>query len=107
MRILLDECVNPRLKGAFPGHEVKAVPEMGWQGLTNGELLALAEARFDVFLTLDKNLEYQQNLAKLRQGILVALVPDNKMSSYQAILARLKEAAETLQSGQVVHVAAP
>ena len=58
---------------------MKAVPEMGWQGLTNGELLALAEARFDVFVTFDKNLEYQQNLAKLRLGILVPLVPDNKI----------------------------
>ena len=107
MRILLDECVNPRLKSAFPGHEVKTVPEMGWQGLMNGELLVLAEAQFDVFVTLDKNLEFQQNLSRLRLGVLVALVPDNKMSSYQPILARLKEAAETVQPGRVIRVAVP
>ena len=100
-------CVNPRLKGAFPAHTVKTLREMGWQGLTNGELLALAEGQFDVFVTLDKNLEHQQNLSRLRLGILVALVPDNKMSSYQLILARLKEAAEAVEPGQVVHVPAP
>ena len=65
MRILLDECVNPRLKSAFPGHSVKTLPEMGWRGLTNGELLALAEGQFDVFVTLDKNLEHEQNLSRL------------------------------------------
>ncbi len=62
MRILLDECVNPRLKEAVPGHDVKTVREMGWQGFTNGQLLDVAEPQFDVFLTLDRNLEYQQNL---------------------------------------------
>ncbi len=69
MRILLDECVNPRLKGSLREHEVKTVTEMRWQGLTNGELLDLAELRFDVFVTLDKNLEYQQNLRKRRVAI--------------------------------------
>jgi len=51
MRILLDECVNPRVRAAFPGHMVKTVREMGWQGTTNGKLLRLAETnRFEVCL---------------------------------------------------------
>ncbi len=66
MRILLDECVHPRLRDAFPAHEVATVNEKGWTGKTNGELLALAEVEFEVFLTLDRNLEFQQNIGKLR-----------------------------------------
>jgi len=107
MRILLDECVNPRLKAAFPGHEVKTVAEMGWQGCTNGVLLAEAEQQFDVLVTLDKNLEHQQDLRKRRVGVLVALVPDNRMSSYQPILGHLKEAAEKVKPGQVFHIGKP
>jgi len=57
MRILLDECVNPRVKAAFPNHETKTVVDMMWKGATNGELLALAEANhFDVFVTIDQSL---------------------------------------------------
>jgi hypothetical protein len=66
MRILLDECINPRVRAAFKGHRVKTVVEMGWQGITNGKFLALAESDFDVFVTLDQNLEYQQNVFKDR-----------------------------------------
>jgi hypothetical protein len=61
MRVLLDECVNPRVKNAFAKHEVRTVIEMGWGGITNGRLMALVQQRFDVFVTVDQNLEYQQN----------------------------------------------
>jgi hypothetical protein len=54
MRILLDECVNPRVKNAFPNHEVQTVIEMGWGGITNGKLMALAQQSFDVFSPLIK-----------------------------------------------------
>ena len=53
MRILLDECVNPRVREAFSEHDVKTVIEMGWGGITNGRLLALAQPGFDVFVTVD------------------------------------------------------
>jgi predicted nuclease of predicted toxin-antitoxin system len=52
MRILLDECVNPRLKEAFPGHDVRSTHEMGWNNSPDGKLLRLAQADFDVFLTI-------------------------------------------------------
>jgi hypothetical protein len=54
MRILLDECVNPRVREAFQGHEVRTVVQMGWGGITNGKLLALAQEEFDVFVTVDQ-----------------------------------------------------
>ena len=104
MRILLDECVNPRLKAAFAGHDISTVAEMGWQGLTNGKLLDLAEQSFRVFVTIDQSLEHQQNLRKRKLGILVVKVPDNKLPSYQPIFAELKEAAEMLSPGALIHV---
>ena len=60
MRILLDECLPKRLKRDLTGHTARTVPEMGWAGKENGELLALATGQFDVFLTVDRNLSFQQ-----------------------------------------------
>jgi predicted nuclease of predicted toxin-antitoxin system len=60
MRILLDESLPRRLRSAFAGHEVATVVEAGWSGIENGELLRLAAARFDIFVTADQNLQYQQ-----------------------------------------------
>lgn len=107
MRILLDECVNPRVRMAFAGHQVKTVVEMGWRGITNGKLLALADSEFDVFVTLDQNLKYQQNVLKLRLGFLVIKVPDNKIAYYRPIFSEMCDAAEKIEAGQVVHIASP
>ena len=62
MRVLLDECLPRRLKRELVGHDARTVPEMGWASRRNGELLALAAAEFDVFLTVDRNLSYQQDV---------------------------------------------
>src|SRR5271163_4489082 len=104
MRVLLDECVNPRVRAAFPLHDVKTVQEMGWGGITNGKLLALAQGIFDVFVTLDKNLEYQQNLRLLRFGIVVVDVPDNKIDSYRPIFPELSQAAERVTPGKLIRL---
>ena len=61
MRLLLDECVPARLKRALPDHEVSTVVAQGWSGVKNGKLLRLASQGFDAFITVDKNLPYQQN----------------------------------------------
>ena len=65
MRLLLDESVPSRLRRALPEHSVRTVGEMGWSGVKNGKLLALAAVDFDAFVTVDKNLPYQQNLNTL------------------------------------------
>lgn len=62
MRVLLDECLPRQLKWQLPGHDVATVPERGWAGTKNGELLRLAAAEFDVFVTVDQNLRFQRNL---------------------------------------------
>lgn len=53
MKILLGECIDRKLAREFPGYEVKTVPQMGWAGVKNGQLLTLAELEFDVFITVD------------------------------------------------------
>jgi hypothetical protein len=62
MKLLLDECIDRKLTRKFVGYEIKTVPQMGWAGVKNGQLLALAEAEFDVFITVARNLSFQQNL---------------------------------------------
>ena len=66
----MGEYVHVRLKRELPDHEVRTVPEMNWRGITNGRLLAGAATEFDVFVTLDKNLEFQQNLSNLPLPVL-------------------------------------
>ncbi|HEY3782154.1 MAG TPA: hypothetical protein VGL56_13810 [Fimbriimonadaceae bacterium] len=66
MRVLLDHCVDVRFSQLLPGHEVSNTKELGWEKLSNGKLLSAAkEADFEAFLTVDKNLRFQQNLAKI------------------------------------------
>jgi len=72
MKILLDECVTKHLKAKLLPHEVSTVREMGWSGIKNGRLMTLcAENNFDILLTIDKNLQYQQNLSKYPIAIVI------------------------------------
>jgi predicted nuclease of predicted toxin-antitoxin system len=107
MRILLDECVNPRLSWAFTGHEVQTVVEMGWGGITNGKLLALAQQQFDVFVTIDQNLEHQQNVASLRLGVVVVVVPDNNIRFFKPLFAEVLDAIQAVAAGKVIRVVSP
>ena len=79
MRILLDEDLPRRLASLLVGHEASTVQRSGWSGIKNGKLLALAAAKFDVFLTMDGNLEYQQNLASLPIAVLVLEAASNRL----------------------------
>ena len=81
MRILIDECVHVGVKAAFPGHAVKTVSEIGWHSAKDGPLLAYAQERFDVFVTIDRKLERQHNLKELKLGFVLARVPNNKIES--------------------------
>jgi hypothetical protein len=70
MRLLLDESVPSRLRGSLTEHSVRTVVEAGWSG-KNGKLLALAASEFDAFITVDKNLPFQQNLTTLPIALFV------------------------------------
>jgi predicted nuclease of predicted toxin-antitoxin system len=80
MRVLLDECVPARLRKALPSHQVSTVPEEGWSGVKNGKLLALAAAKFDAFVTVDKNLPYQQKTSSLPVSIFVLDARSNELT---------------------------
>jgi predicted nuclease of predicted toxin-antitoxin system len=71
MRLLLDESVPSRLRRSLTEHSVRTVVEAGWSGVKNGKLLALAATEFDVFITVDKNLPFQQNLTTLPIALVV------------------------------------
>ena len=75
MKLLLDECIDRKLATEFSSYEVKTVPQMGWAGVKNGQLLALAEAEFDVFITVDRNLSFQQNLPQFNIAVIVLHSP--------------------------------
>jgi predicted nuclease of predicted toxin-antitoxin system len=82
MKVLLDECIPRKFKESFVDHACWAVPEAGLAGKKNGVLLSLAEERdFDVFLTLDKGIEYQQNLAGRKIAIIVIRVKSNRLAA--------------------------
>lgn len=95
MRILLDESVPGRLGPLLVGHSVATVQRRGWASIKNGELLALAAGEFDVLLTADKGMEYQQNLATLPVAILIVLARSNRLvdlaSAVPTILTALAE----------------
>lgn len=71
MRLLLDESLPWRLARLLVGHEVESMQRAGWAGVKNGELLKLAAAGYDAFITADQNLQYQQNLATLPLAVFV------------------------------------
>jgi len=89
MRILLDESLPRRLKAELMGHDVSTVVECGWSGVKNGKLLALAAVRFDVFITADQNLPYQQNLAALPVSVIVLVAHDNRLQTLQGLVPEL------------------
>jgi len=79
MRILLDDPVPRRPGAALVGHEATTVPKCGWAGIKNGKPMAMASTKFDVFLTTDQNIEFQQDLSVLPIAILVIVANSNRM----------------------------
>lgn len=79
MKVLLDECVPRKLRLELTEHAVLTVTEHGWSGIKNGKLLALAETEFEVFLTVDQNLKYQQNLKAFNIGVILLLARNNRL----------------------------
>ena len=90
MRLLLDESVPRKLRFALAKHDVRTVVEMGWSGRKNGELLSLAAAEFDVFVTVDKNLPYQQNESALPIAVVVLDALSNELSSLLPLVPELE-----------------
>ena len=101
MKLLLDECIDQRFAVELTWHEVKAVPQMGWAAKKNGELLKLAESEFDVFLTVDRNLAFQQNLSHFNISVLVLHVASNRLADLKPLVPRILSVIPTLTKGRV------
>jgi predicted nuclease of predicted toxin-antitoxin system len=106
VRVLLDECLPRRLKRDLVGHDVRTAPEMGWASMTNGELLALASAEFDVFLTSDRNLSHQQNLSAFDIAAIVLIAASNRIDDLRPLVPQVLEVLATARVGTVTLVMA-
>jgi Domain of unknown function (DUF5615) len=104
MRLLLDECIDRKLAREFPGYEVKTVPQMGWAGVKNGQLLALAEAEFDVFITVDRNLSFQQNLPQFDIAVIVLQSPSNRLADLKPLAPQVLAILATVVKGEATVV---
>ncbi len=97
MKLLLDECVDRRLAREIHGHEVSTVSGLGWSGARNGELLARVAGQFDAFVTVDRNLAFQQPIDKLPFAVLVLRAPTKSArrpsASHAVIATRLAASA--------------
>ena len=104
MKILLDECLPRRLKQEISNHEVVTVVEMGWAGTKNGALLRLAEPVFDVFITADRNLQYQQQISIKRLAVVVLIAPNNRLLTLRLLIPSLLIVLQSVRPGEVVNL---
>jgi predicted nuclease of predicted toxin-antitoxin system len=101
VKVLLDECVDRRLAQDFADHEVSTVNQMGWDAKANGELLTLAEKHFEVFVTTDRNLSFQQNLKRYNISVVVLTAQTNRLADLRLIVPALLKALPFLKKGEV------
>lgn len=105
MKLLLDESLPRSLKGEFTSHHVVTVPERGWAGKDNGELLELASAEYDVFVTADQGLHYQQNLAGYGIAVVTLAAKSNRLEDLRPLVPMLVAALDKLEPGEVITLA--
>ena len=101
MKVLLDECIDRRLAREIPGHRVRTVPQMGWATIKNGRLLGLAEKEFDVFVTVDRNLSFQQPLPKFDIAVVVLRAKSNRLADLKPLAPALLAALPLLKPGEL------
>ena len=104
MKVLLDECLPRKLKHSVRAETIKTVPEMGWAGIENGALLRMAESEFEIFLTRDRNLEYQQNLASFDIAVIVLVAPTNDIEDLRPLMDAANQAIQTIRTHEVKYV---
>jgi len=105
MRVLLDECVPRKVKNHLPGHECVTVPDAGLAGKKNGELLSLAEqAGFEVFLTVDHGIEYEQNLAQRKIAVVVVYAKSSRLNDLIVHIPTILNALASIASGELIKV---
>ena len=104
MRILIDECLPKKLKLELPEHFVQTVPEAGWAGKQNGDLLSLAEIEFDVLLTNDQNMEHQQNLEQFDLAFVVLVAPTNDINELRPLMPAVNASLRDIKPGELRYI---
>jgi hypothetical protein len=105
MGVLLDECVPGRLGRELAGHDVRTVPQEGWSGKENGELLSLmAAAGFEVLVTVDQGIRHQQNLRAAGVAVVVMVGASNRLADLVPLVPDVLAALSTVRPGDVVEV---
>lgn len=108
MRILIDECLPRKFKTYLQSYKCETVPEAGFAGKKNGELLRLAERDgFDVFLTMDRGIEYEQNIASSKLGIVLLRARSNRLADLLPDVASIVRILPELKPGELVRVGIP
>ncbi len=102
MRVLLDECVTRYLKRDLAGHEVLTVEEAGFKGLKNGRLLQAASGQYEVLVTVDQNLQYQQNLKNLNVAVVVLKVGRSTYKALKPLMPQVLEALARIKPGEII-----
>lgn len=103
MRVLLDECLPRQLAGHSAGHDVTTVTQAGWSGEQNGDLLRLAEGRFEVLLTIDRRLAWQEDVPG-GLALITVEAPSNRLSSLLPLVPAILEALGRIRPGQSIRV---
>lgn len=103
-RVLFDEDVPRPLRRDLSGFEITTVVEAGWSGVKNGELLRRANEAFDVFLTADRNLRFQQNFSNLQLGIVVLAAGSTKVNDLRPLADQISAALHAVGPGEVLLV---
>lgn len=102
MKLLLDECVPKRLRNDFTGHEIRTVDEVGLKGLKNGELLQAAAQQFDVLITVDRRMQFQQNLLQFDLALVVLIAKPCRYAELRLLIPKALPYFTTIKPGDVV-----
>ena len=103
-RVLLDENMPRKLRRDLPGFFIRTAQEEGWSAFKNGQLLLRAAVNFDVFVTIDQRMRYQQNMPRFDIGVVVIEVPDTRFVHLRALVPELNEAIASVTRGEVMIV---
>ena len=106
LKILLDENLDWRLQRDLPGHEVESVPLLGWAGIQNGALLKRAEDQFDLLITMDNNLSWQQNIAQYDLAVITLKASSNRLADTRPLMPKLLALLPEINKGQLVVLSA-
>ena len=106
-RVLFDENLPRLLRRSLSEFEVRTVQEEGWGSYRNGELLRRAVGRFDVLLTADRRMQYQQQMPQFEIGVVVIVTPRLQLRLLETAASDLRDAIRTVAFGQVMHVSVP